>query len=68
MLIDLTDHTGTLHSCSLTGSVAEETLGCTVNSKKNENVLRTIPPPYRLFCEYLIQINSLIKRPRKKQS
>lgn len=27
MLIDLTDHTGTLHSCSLTGSVAEETLG-----------------------------------------
>ncbi|XP_057606815.1 meiosis-specific with OB domain-containing protein isoform X5 [Hippopotamus amphibius kiboko] len=31
MLIDLTDHTGTLHSCSLTGSVAEETLGCTVN-------------------------------------
>ncbi|KAM5198367.1 meiosis-specific with OB domain-containing protein isoform 1-T5 [Hipposideros larvatus] len=31
MLIDLTDHTGTLHSCSLTGSIAEETLGCTVN-------------------------------------
>ncbi|KAI6054236.1 meiosis-specific with OB domain-containing protein [Marmota monax] len=31
MLVDLTDHTGTLHSCSLTGSVAEETLGCTVN-------------------------------------
>uniref|UniRef100_A0AAA9SQW4 Meiosis specific with OB-fold n=1 Tax=Bos taurus TaxID=9913 RepID=A0AAA9SQW4_BOVIN len=31
MLIDLTDHTGTLHSCSLTGSVAEETLGCTVD-------------------------------------
>nr|XP_031542950.1 meiosis-specific with OB domain-containing protein isoform X3 [Vicugna pacos] len=31
MLIDLTDHTGTLHSCGLTGSVAEETLGCTVN-------------------------------------
>ncbi|XP_006901977.1 PREDICTED: meiosis-specific with OB domain-containing protein, partial [Elephantulus edwardii] len=31
ILVDLTDHTGTLHSCSLTGSVAEETLGCTVN-------------------------------------
>ncbi|XP_030858519.2 meiosis-specific with OB domain-containing protein isoform X1 [Gorilla gorilla gorilla] len=31
VLIDLTDHTGTLHSCSLTGSVAEETLGCMVN-------------------------------------
>ncbi|XP_027469948.2 meiosis-specific with OB domain-containing protein isoform X2 [Zalophus californianus] len=29
LLIDLTDHTGTLHACSLTGSVAEETLGCT---------------------------------------
>ncbi|ELW67801.1 hypothetical protein TREES_T100011744 [Tupaia chinensis] len=29
MLIDLTDHTGTLHSCSLTGEVAEEALGCT---------------------------------------
>ncbi|XP_076998330.1 meiosis-specific with OB domain-containing protein [Tamandua tetradactyla] len=31
VLIDLTDHTGTLPSCKLTGSVAEETLGCTVN-------------------------------------
>ncbi|XP_060030078.1 meiosis-specific with OB domain-containing protein [Erinaceus europaeus] len=31
MLVDLTDHTGTLHSCSLTGNVAEETLGCSVN-------------------------------------
>ncbi|XP_058142639.1 meiosis-specific with OB domain-containing protein [Dasypus novemcinctus] len=31
LLIDLTDHTGTLSSCSLAGSIAEETLGCTVN-------------------------------------
>ncbi|XP_037363687.1 meiosis-specific with OB domain-containing protein isoform X2 [Talpa occidentalis] len=31
MLVALTDHTGTLPSCSLAGSVAEETLGCTVN-------------------------------------
>ncbi|XP_049978574.1 meiosis-specific with OB domain-containing protein isoform X3 [Alexandromys fortis] len=31
LLVDLTDHTGTLHSCSLTGSIAEETLGCTTN-------------------------------------
>ncbi|XP_055991270.1 meiosis-specific with OB domain-containing protein [Sorex fumeus] len=31
MLIDLTDHTGTLHSCSFTRSVAEDTLGCTAN-------------------------------------
>ncbi|XP_059011373.1 meiosis-specific with OB domain-containing protein isoform X1 [Mustela lutreola] len=31
LLIDLTDHTGTLQACSLTGRVAEETLGCTVN-------------------------------------
>ncbi|XP_076434175.1 meiosis-specific with OB domain-containing protein isoform X7 [Peromyscus maniculatus bairdii] len=30
VLVDLTDHTGTLHSCSLTGSIAEETLGCTL--------------------------------------
>ncbi|XP_006873925.1 PREDICTED: meiosis-specific with OB domain-containing protein isoform X2 [Chrysochloris asiatica] len=30
LLVDLTDHTGTLHSCSLTGRVAEETLGCTL--------------------------------------
>ncbi|CAO2642220.1 Meiosis-specific with OB domain-containing protein, partial [Lemmus lemmus] len=30
LLVDLTDHTGTLHSCSLTGSIAEETLGCTL--------------------------------------
>ncbi|KAM4820082.1 meiosis-specific with OB domain-containing protein isoform 1-T3 [Thomomys bottae] len=31
MLVDLTDHTGTLQSCGLAGSVAEDTLGCTVN-------------------------------------
>ncbi|XP_076793300.1 meiosis-specific with OB domain-containing protein isoform X2 [Arvicanthis niloticus] len=31
MLVDLTDHTGTLHSCSLSGNIAEETLGCTIN-------------------------------------
>ncbi|XP_049624044.1 meiosis-specific with OB domain-containing protein [Suncus etruscus] len=31
MLIDLTDHTGTLRSCSFQGTVAEDTLGCTVN-------------------------------------
>ncbi|XP_029804306.1 meiosis-specific with OB domain-containing protein isoform X2 [Suricata suricatta] len=30
LLIDVTDHTGTLHACSLTGGVAEETLGCTI--------------------------------------
>ncbi|XP_017173191.1 meiosis-specific with OB domain-containing protein isoform X2 [Mus musculus] len=30
VLVDLTDHTGTLHSCSLSGSIAEETLGCTL--------------------------------------
>ncbi|XP_017496916.2 meiosis-specific with OB domain-containing protein isoform X1 [Manis javanica] len=31
MLIDVSDHTGTLHSCSLAGGVAEETLGYSVN-------------------------------------
>ncbi|KAM6155248.1 meiosis-specific with OB domain-containing protein [Rhynchocyon petersi] len=31
MLVDLTDHTGTLHSCNISGTVAEEMLGCTVN-------------------------------------
>ncbi|XP_062999219.1 meiosis-specific with OB domain-containing protein [Elgaria multicarinata webbii] len=30
LLVDLTDHTGTLHSCSLSDTVAEETLGFTV--------------------------------------
>lgn len=41
VLVDLTDHTGTLHSCSLSGSIAEETLGCTVNSRK-EKIARNI--------------------------
>ncbi|XP_028616673.1 meiosis-specific with OB domain-containing protein isoform X3 [Grammomys surdaster] len=31
VLVDLTDHTGTLHSCSLSGNIAEETLGCTIS-------------------------------------
>ncbi|NXP53585.1 MEIOB protein, partial [Heliornis fulica] len=30
ILVDLTDHTGTLYSCYLSGCVAEEALGCTV--------------------------------------
>nr|XP_057917479.1 meiosis-specific with OB domain-containing protein [Doryrhamphus excisus] len=29
LLLDLTDHTGTLHACSLRSPVAETTLGCT---------------------------------------
>uniref|UniRef100_A0A8C8SCE4 Meiosis-specific with OB domain-containing protein n=1 Tax=Pelusios castaneus TaxID=367368 RepID=A0A8C8SCE4_9SAUR len=30
LLVDLTDHTGTLHSCNLSDVVAEETLSCTL--------------------------------------
>nr|XP_033818427.1 meiosis-specific with OB domain-containing protein isoform X2 [Geotrypetes seraphini] len=29
--VDLTDHTGTLHSCNLSGNVAQEALGCKVD-------------------------------------
>ncbi|XP_031147193.1 meiosis-specific with OB domain-containing protein [Sander lucioperca] len=29
LLVDITDHTGTLHSCALRSPVAEQTLGCT---------------------------------------
>ncbi|XP_060951515.1 meiosis-specific with OB domain-containing protein [Limanda limanda] len=29
LLVDFTDHTGTLHACTLRGPVAEKTLGCT---------------------------------------
>ncbi|KAL4624547.1 meiosis-specific with OB domain-containing protein [Arapaima gigas] len=31
LLVDITDHTGTLKSCSLSGPAAEKTLGCTVD-------------------------------------
>ncbi|XP_021267243.1 meiosis-specific with OB domain-containing protein isoform X2 [Numida meleagris] len=31
ILVDLTDHTGTLYSCYLSDCIAEETLGCTVH-------------------------------------
>uniref|UniRef100_A0A3Q3ADQ2 Meiosis specific with OB-fold n=1 Tax=Kryptolebias marmoratus TaxID=37003 RepID=A0A3Q3ADQ2_KRYMA len=30
LLVDLTDHTGTLQACSLRGVAAEQTLGCTI--------------------------------------
>ncbi|XP_026079072.1 meiosis-specific with OB domain-containing protein [Carassius auratus] len=30
LLVDISDHTGTLQSCNLTGTVAEKTLGCKV--------------------------------------
>ncbi|XP_046709427.1 meiosis-specific with OB domain-containing protein isoform X6 [Silurus meridionalis] len=29
LLVDISDHTGTLQSCNLSGTVAEQTLGCT---------------------------------------
>lgn len=32
LLVDFTDHSGTLQACSLRGSVAEQTLGCTVST------------------------------------
>lgn len=32
LLVDLTDHTGTLHTCSLRSPVAEKTLGCSVST------------------------------------
>ncbi|KAM6320409.1 meiosis-specific with OB domain-containing protein [Podargus strigoides] len=35
ILVDLTDHTGTLYSCYLSDCVAEETLGCTVHEFLN---------------------------------
>uniref|UniRef100_A0A8C6JX09 MEIOB-like N-terminal domain-containing protein n=1 Tax=Melopsittacus undulatus TaxID=13146 RepID=A0A8C6JX09_MELUD len=34
ILIDVTDHTGTLYSCYLSDCVAEETLGCTVSGNE----------------------------------
>ena len=38
LLVDFTDHTGTVQACHLRGLVAEQTLGCTVStSSKNDN-------------------------------
>lgn len=31
LVLDISDHTGTLQSCGLSGTVAEKTLGCTVS-------------------------------------
>lgn len=33
LLVDISDHTGTLQGCNLSGTVAETTLGCTVRTK-----------------------------------
>lgn len=73
LLIDVTDHTGTLHACSLTGGVAEETLGCTVSSRKervfrNNSRLNSLPPNIGYFSGHLIEIKSLIKRSGGKVS
>ncbi|KAG8506410.1 Meiosis-specific with OB domain-containing protein [Galemys pyrenaicus] len=51
MLVALTDHTGTLQSCSLAGSVAEETLGCTASD-------RGVP------CSGLLRLDALRKETR----
>ncbi|XP_076856405.1 meiosis-specific with OB domain-containing protein isoform X2 [Brachyhypopomus gauderio] len=41
LLVDISDHTGTLQTCSLSGTVAEKTLGCTiVPSSKSKNGMR----------------------------
>ncbi len=31
LLVDISDHTGTVQSCNLAGTVAEKTLGCKVS-------------------------------------
>uniref|UniRef100_A0A3P8YRY4 MEIOB-like N-terminal domain-containing protein n=1 Tax=Esox lucius TaxID=8010 RepID=A0A3P8YRY4_ESOLU len=41
LLVDVTDHTGTLQSCSLNGTVAEKTLGCSITpSSKSRSGMR----------------------------
>lgn len=37
LLVDFTDHTGTLHACTLRSPVAENTLGCTVSTTSLED-------------------------------
>lgn len=37
LLVDLTDHTGTLQCCTLRSPVAEKMLGCTVNTATQEH-------------------------------
>uniref|UniRef100_A0A4W4F311 Methionine sulfoxide reductase B1b n=1 Tax=Electrophorus electricus TaxID=8005 RepID=A0A4W4F311_ELEEL len=39
LLVDISDHTGTLQTCSLSGSAAEKTLGCTVSSENSDFLL-----------------------------
>lgn len=34
LLVDVTDHTGTLQACSLRGAAAEQTLGCSVSHRR----------------------------------
>lgn len=38
LLVDLTDHTGTLHGCTLRSPEAEKTLGCTVRGITEEGI------------------------------
>ncbi|KTG07434.1 hypothetical protein cypCar_00008219 [Cyprinus carpio] len=54
LLVDISDHTGTLHSCNLAGTVAEKTLGCKV-SKSNTYIIAK-----SRLCMYIYQITKCL--------
>uniref|UniRef100_A0A8C9SDE7 Meiosis specific with OB-fold n=1 Tax=Scleropages formosus TaxID=113540 RepID=A0A8C9SDE7_SCLFO len=51
LLVDITDHTGTLKSCSLSGTAAEKTLGCTAE----EFLQLTEPEKTALKWKFLLE-------------
>lgn len=53
LLVDLTDHTGTLHACTLRSPVAEKALGCTVSTTLQKDIyfgLNSSIPTLGMIC------------------
>lgn len=47
--VDISDHTGTLQSCNLSGTVAEKTLGCKVSNCTFLLIFLNVDPSDRLI-------------------
>uniref|UniRef100_A0A8C1JFP1 Meiosis-specific with OB domain-containing protein-like n=1 Tax=Cyprinus carpio TaxID=7962 RepID=A0A8C1JFP1_CYPCA len=66
LLVDISDHTGTLHSCNLAGTVAEKTLGC---KSKHKIFMTTLQWKFLLErCKIYLKVLPSTRRSRMRAS
>lgn len=60
LLLDFTDHTGTLQCCALRSPVADRTLGCTVSTASLEDVCSAPFLPAVASTVYIVDVTHFV--------